>query len=270
MLDAGSRVVPGQWIFVGSPGRETEHIKGWLCYNLEEVFPKGERVFYHVWFLESMEHRFDSLTRFDRDLLERGSSPGHKPSRYERLAEKVRGMYRQCNDMESAGTVIVDNFELTFAESTRTPVSEGSLPSINADQTIGHGAQATYSATAETDHSLLLLQQLTQSTLQSHQVPPTCQKVDQHTGHDGTLTDHEEVLSLVGPRPRSYPLQRADPTATLHLAHLSVPGSQRFNTLGAGGGSIDEGMLGDKRTHYSNVKAYMTSVSYTHLRAHET
>ena len=198
MLDAGSRVVPGNWIFVGHPGRETEHIKGWLCYNLEEAFPKGERVFYHVWFLESMEHRFDSLTRFDKDLLDRGSSPGQKLSRYERLANKVRGMYRQSTDLESAGSVTIDDFELTFAKFTDTPVSEGSQPSIMTDQVRDSDSQEHHSATAEPDHSLLLLQQMINDTRNTHQVTPTFRKVDQrHTGHGVMMADNEAALSSV-------------------------------------------------------------------------
>jgi len=118
-----ARVLPGDWINLGLDGRVT----AWRIMN---VRTKETRVHWHVWFLESMDHRKDALSRFDRQYLhglERMSNGKIKTvlTLRERIALRLRQAYRNPEHQHPKDTFIVGDEIITEFKSVN---DEGVIP----------------------------------------------------------------------------------------------------------------------------------------------
>ena len=102
-------VLPGSWINLGPHDNTT----AWRILN---VRTREERVHYYLWFNESMDHRRDALTNFDRTYLrqlERSSpsSTNVRLTKEARQALQLRELYKNP-DTQPEGIVILEGQEI--------------------------------------------------------------------------------------------------------------------------------------------------------------
>ena len=100
-----SRVLPGDWINLGLDSK----VAAWRIMDLRT---KEIRVHWHLWFLETMDHRKDALSRFDRHYLhglERMSNGKIKTilTKRERIALRLRQAYRNPEHQQPTETFTV-------------------------------------------------------------------------------------------------------------------------------------------------------------------